>query len=100
MASLAATAYAVESSEDRDGWKRIVRAIGEWQTVTDVGASSFGRRVELFAKAVELHKRALQAHGCRRFPGADAQRRVLKLLLWATKQHVRSSESVPRANQR
>jgi len=32
----------------------------------------------------------VRAHGCRAFPGAEMQRRVLRLLLWATKQHVRS----------
>ena len=78
------------SIEDKAVWARIARALNEWNTVADVGASSYGRRVELFSTAVELHKRAVEAHGCRAFPGAVTQRRVLRLLLWATKQHVRS----------
>jgi hypothetical protein len=78
------------SIEDKAVWARVARALNEWKTVADVGASSYGRRVELFSTAVELHKRAVKAHGCRAFPGAETQRRVLRLLLWATKQHVRS----------
>lgn len=82
--------HSTVSIEDKIVWTRIARAIDEWKTTADVGASSYGRRVELFSTAVELHKRAVKAHGCRAFPGAEMQRRVLRLLLWATKQHVRS----------
>jgi hypothetical protein len=78
------------SDQDKKSWDRIVRSLGDWKTVADVGASSYARRVELFETAVDLHKRAITACGHSAFPGAVTQRRVLRILLWATKQQLHS----------
>ena len=71
-------------------WNEIAEAVTEWRTVTDIACSSYGRRVGLFKRAVDLFADAVRRGGSLRFRGSVAQARLIAVLRWATKLQLRS----------